>query len=351
MTSQERIKTILAHREPDRIGKYEHFWRQALAGFHEQGMPAEANEDDYFDYDIRKLKFDQSFRLPVETLEETDDYVVQRTDFGETLKTWKSAQTTPELIDFICKTREQWYGEFRDRKAPHEDRLVFEEMTAAYNDARAKGRYFCLACFEVFEATWRVCGPEMQLQLLIDDPEWLTDMYAVHTDLVVWAFEELWSRGIEFDGLWVWGDVAYRSGPFMSPAMYRELVMPHHKRLTDAAHAKGCEVIYHGCGNNNKLVPLFIEAGIDCLQPLEVKAGMDIRELKRDYGDAMSFMGNIDARLYQANDREGLARELEEKLTIAKQDGGYVYHSDHSIPPGTTLETYRFVMDCVEKWG
>jgi len=351
MTSQERIKAILSHKEPDRIGKYEHFWKPALAGFREQGMPADLNEEDYFDFDIRKQKFDQSFRLPIMTVEETEEYVIQRGDFGEVFKTWKHSQSTPELVDFACKSREQWFEEYRERKRPDIARLNFDEMKAAYTDARLKGKYFCMACYEVFEATWRVCGPEMQLELFIDDPEWLTDMYTVHTDLVIWAFEELWARGIEFDGLWIWGDVAYRSGPFISPGMYREFVMPHHKRLADAAHSKGCEVIYHGCGNNNKLVPLFIEAGIDCLQPMEVKAGMDVRELKRDYGDVMSFMGNIDARLFQSNDREGLEREIRDKITVAKQGGGYIYHSDHSIPPGTTLDTYRFAMECVERWG
>lgn len=351
MTSRERIKALLAHKEPDRVGKYEHFWWQALDRFRDQGMPADADFEDYFDYDIRKVKVDQSFQLPVERVEETDDYIIDLTDWGITQKSWKRSQSTPEFIGFACKSRERWYDEFRERKQPNDSRLRFDDMKAAYDTARAAGRYFCMAALEVFEATWRVCGPEMQLELLIDDPEWLTDMYKTDTDLSIWAFEELYSRGIEFDGLWIWGDVAYRSGPFMSPRMYRELVMPHHKRLADAAHAKGCEVIYHGCGNNNIIVADFIEAGIDCLQPLEVKAGMDVRELKRDYGDKLSFMGNIDARLYQANDRDGLAREIEQKITIAKQGGGYIYHSDHSVPPDTDLDTYRFVLECVERFG
>ena len=99
------------------------------------------------------------------------------------------------------------------------------------------------------------------------------------------------------------------------------------------------------------LVPSFIEAGIDCLQPLEVKAGVDVRELKRDFGEALSFMGNIDARLFHRNHRKGLEREIRDKVTIAGRGGGYVYHSDHSVPPGTDLDTYRFAMECVERYG
>lgn len=351
MTSQERIRAIFGHKEPDRIGRYDHFWWQALDRFREQGMPEEISEEDYFDFDIRKLKLDQSPQLPTRTIEETDDYLIDTTEWGVTQKTWKKSQSTPELIDFACPTREQWQSEFAARKQPNESRLRMDEMKAAHEAARAQGRYFCMACLEVFEATWRLCGPEKQLELLMDDPELLSDMYRADTDLVIWGFEELHSRGIEFDGLWIWGDVAYRSGPFMSPRMYREIVMPHHKRLCDAAHSRDCRVIYHGCGNNNALVPSFIEAGIDCLQPLEVKAGMDVRELKRDFGEALSFMGNIDARLFQRNDREGLESELREKITVARAGGGYVYHSDHSVPPGTDLDTYRFAMDCVERYG
>jgi uroporphyrinogen decarboxylase len=133
--------------------------------------------------------------------------------------------------------------------------------------------------------------------------------------------------------------------------MYRELLMPFHKQLCDLAHSKGAKVIYHGCGNNNQLMPLFVEAGIDCMQPLEVKAGMDIRELKAQYGDIMSFMGNIDARLFQTNDLTALEKEIKDKINIAKVGGGYVFHTDHSVPPGTTLETYQFALELVERYG
>lgn len=351
MTSRERIKALLAHKEPDRIGKYDHFWWQALDRFREQGMPADADPEDYFDYDIRKLKYNQSFQFPITRVDETEDYIIDTTEWGLTQKTWKKSQSTPEFIGFGCALREQWFDEFRPRKQPDESRLRLDEMKAAYDSARAKGKYFCLACLEVFEATWRVVGPEKHLELLIDDPEWLMDMYKADTDLTIWAFEELYSRGIEFDGLWIWGDVAYRSGPFMSPRMYRELVMPHHKRLADVAHSKGCEVIYHGCGNNNVIVADFIDAGIDCLQPLEVKAGMDVLQLKREFGDRISFMGNIDARLFQANDKDALEREIRTKLEITRRGGGYIYHSDHSVPPDTDLDTYLFALECVELYG
>jgi uroporphyrinogen decarboxylase len=78
---------------------------------------------------------------------------------------------------------------------------------------------------------------------------------------------------------------------------------------------------------------------------------MDIRELKAQYGDIMSFMGNIDARLFQTNDLTALEKEIKDKINIAKVGGGYVFHTDHSVPPGTTLETYQFALELVERYG
>jgi uroporphyrinogen decarboxylase len=90
---------------------------------------------------------------------------------------------------------------------------------------------------------------------------------------------------------------------------------------------------------------------MDCLHPLEVKAGMDIRPLKKEYGDRLAFIGNIDARLFQANDLDGLRREIMEKVPVAMAGGGYIFHSDHSLPPGTRLETYRFALELVNECG
>jgi uroporphyrinogen-III decarboxylase len=78
---------------------------------------------------------------------------------------------------------------------------------------------------------------------------------------------------------------------------------------------------------------------------------MDVRKLKAEYGNRLAFMGNIDARLFQENDLAGLEAELRAKLPPAMQGSGYIYHSDHSIPPGTRLETYQFCMNLVQELG
>ena len=90
-------------------------------------------------------------------------------------------------------------------------------------------------------------------------------------------------------------------------------------------------VIYHTDGDFRRDPAELIEIGIDCFQPLEAKAHMDLRELKPMYGDKVTLMGNIDVMVLISNDRARIEAEVAAKIPLAKKCGGYIYHSDHSI--------------------
>jgi uroporphyrinogen decarboxylase len=98
----------------------------------------------------------------------------------------------------------------------------------------------------------------------------------------------------------------------------------------------------HSCGFIEPLLPDMIDAGIDCLQVIEVKAGMDLLRLHRLYGERIALMGGIDVRALYTNDRAVIDRELEAKIPAVKQGYGYVLHSDHSIPATVDYETYAY---------
>jgi uroporphyrinogen decarboxylase len=88
-----------------------------------------------------------------------------------------------------------------------------------------------------------------------------------------------------------------------------------------------------------------MEAGMDCLQVIEVKAGMDLLKLYRQYGEHLSFMGGIDVRVLYSNDRSQVDRELDSKIPVVKGNYGYMLHSDHSIPNTVNYDTYRYFVD------
>ncbi|HOW19708.1 MAG TPA: uroporphyrinogen decarboxylase family protein, partial [Phycisphaerae bacterium] len=87
------------------------------------------------------------------------------------------------------------------------------------------------------------------------------------------------------------------------------------------------------------------------LNPLEAKANMDVRELAPKYGERLGFCGNMDVRVMMTNDLDAIRQEICSKLAAVMPYHGYIYHSDHSIPPGVKLETYQAVLEMVRREG
>jgi uroporphyrinogen decarboxylase len=170
----------------------------------------------------------------------------------------------------------------------------------------------------------------------------MADTYA---ELTINLMEMLFAQEGKPDGIWFYEDMGFKQRPFMSPDMYRELLKPAHTRTIDYAHSLGLPVIMHSCGFIEPLLADMVEAGIDCLQVIEVKAGMDLLRIHRNFGDRLSLFGGMDARNLVANDRDAIRRELAEKIPAVRGNCGYILHSDHSIPTTTEYQTYRYFVD------
>jgi len=121
--------------------------------------------------------------------------------------------------------------------------------------------------------------------------------------------------------------------------------------MFDFFHSRGMKVLLHSCGNVKMLLPDLVDIGLDCLHPLEVKAGMDVVALKAEYGKDLSFMGGIDVRAMADPDPAAIERVIAAKIPVAKVGGGYIYHSDHSIPNNVSFQQYCRVLELVRKYG
>jgi uroporphyrinogen decarboxylase len=131
--------------------------------------------------------------------------------------------------------------------------------------------------------------------------------------------------------------------------MYRELIKPFHRRAAEWAHSHGIKVHLHSCGDVNPFVPDLVEIGIDALNPLEVKAGMDPVQLKRDYGRDLVLHGGINAVLW--DDMDKIRAEMERVLPVLKENGGYIFSSDHSVPSSVSLESFRETVELARRLG
>jgi uroporphyrinogen-III decarboxylase len=149
----------------------------------------------------------------------------------------------------------------------------------------------------------------------------------------------------------VWGDVAYRQDMFFSPRYWRKYFKPGVKAIVDECHMHGLPVIYHGCGNARRIFGDLIEIGIDGYNPLEAKAGLDVVELRREYGhDIFAFCGNMDVVEWAQKTPDELKPIVLRKLNAAK-GGGLIFQSDHSVPGNVSGENYDFVVNLVRQRG
>ena len=349
LTGVERIGNILQRKPVDRIGLFEHFWGDTLQVWQQQDHIAD-DEDLalHFGFDLTtSWCFSTVARLDFEpeTLEETEETIVQRDGNGAVMRRHKLHSSTPEHIDFAVKERPAWEEQIKPLLTPSRERINFESYRNGKEEARKRERFFCWAGVNAFELMHPVCGHEYMLMGMALDPNWVKDMADTYAELTVSLMEILFAEEGKPDGIWFYEDMGFKQRPFMSPEMYRQIIKPAHVKTFEYAHSLGLPVIVHSCGFVEPLLPDLVDAGLDCLQVMEVKAGMDPLRIKQEFGERIVLFGGMDARNLVANDRDAIAQELAAKIPALKQDYGYILHSDHSIPTTTEYETYRFFVD------
>ena len=349
MTSKERITLALSHKEADRIAIHDSPWFTTVRRWHKEGLPEYVEPQDYFNYEMEGIGADTSFQLSSKVIEETDDYTITRGSNGATYKNWKNQTSTPECVDFLIKDRKIW-EEYKPRLAMNKTRFDWITAKNTYEKARDKGRFLTFSCAAGYDYIQTMVGSERLLIAIASEPDWVKDMMKSITDLVISAAEEIMSV-FKLDGIFFYDDMGYRNASLFSPAAYKEIFFPYHKKAWGFFKSKSLPVILHSCGCVKGLIPMLIEAGLTCLQPLEVKAGMDLIELKKNYGEKLAFMGGIDVRKMRHPDPDVIEEEIKSKITFAKKGGGYIYHSDHSIPDDVSFEQYCRVMELVKKYG
>ncbi|MHB1133077.1 MAG: uroporphyrinogen decarboxylase family protein [Chloroflexota bacterium] len=350
MDGRERFLAAIEHREPDRVAIHDHPWASTVQRWRREGLPAGVAPEDYFGYEMVRLRPDLSPRFAAEEIEESEEYVLERTPYGALRRQHRDRSTTPEIVEYPIHSREDWQ-KIKPRLAPAPERLDWPALRAQYDQARAAGRFVTFHAHFGYASLLEYIRTDELLMLLATEPEWIKEMYQVQLELVLWLAEEMRRGGIEYDGAFLNCDLGYRNATLFSPQMYKELQFPFDKQLFRWFRDRNTPVILHSDGRVKALIPYFLEGGISVLQPLEVKAGMDLVELKREYGRDLAFMGGIDVRAMADSDPRAIEEEIKRKFAAAMPGGGYIYHSDHSVPNDVSLSQYRRVIELARQYG
>lgn len=350
LTTFERFSRIYEHKDADRIPIFDFPWSSTIKRWEKEGLPGGSDYRDFFDIDkVATIAVDNSPRYPAKVIEETDKYRIFTTKWGVTQKQWKNADSTPQFLDYTVVDRDTW-SKARERMTPDRDRIPWDSLAANYKKWRQEGQWIEAELWFGFDVTHsHMSGTERILIALMEDPEWCVDMFNHYLDVSIKLLDMVWDAGYKFDSVMWYDDMGYKGSQFFSLKTYRELLKPVHKRAADWAHAKGVKVRLHSCGDINPFVPDLIDIGVQALNPLEVKAGMNPAELKKKYGKDLVLHGGMNALLWE--DIAAMETEIRRLVPIMKENGGYIFASDHSVPSNVSLDNFRYVTDLIKDIG
>ncbi len=350
MNSHERIKRTYEHKETDRVPIVDNPWAGTIRRWKREGMPNDADWRDYFGVDkTTTINVDVSPRFESKIIEETDRYRIKTTNWGTTIKEFKEEDSTPEMLDFKVTDAKAWI-DAKARVTVDDDRIPWDWIKNNFDKWRADGHWIRVCFWFGFDITHsHMMGTENLLIAMIEEPELLTDMFDTLYNCNRVLYERIWDAGYHFDEAFIYDDMGYKGTAFFSNDIYKELIQPYHKRFVKWAHDRDIYAYLHSCGNIMKLLPDVIDSGFDCLNPLEVKAGMDAYKVKKEYGDKIVIHGGTNAAIWK--DTDAILAEIREKLPILKENGGYIFASDHSIPNDVTLDTMKQIVAEVKKLG
>jgi len=338
------------HKEADRVPITDQPWEGTVSRWKREGMPNDADWRDFFDVDkFEAIHIDVSPRYEEKTLEDNDKFRVYTTNYGITMKHLKGEDTTPEYLDYTITDPAKW-AEAKKRMIMTPDRINWDFLQKNFPKWDAEGRWVEGVFWFGFDVahSWMI-GMETMLIAMIEEPEWVEDMFQTMLNSSIALFDMIWDKGYHFDAIMFYDDMGYKQNQFFSLAKYRELLKPAHKRAIEWGLDRGIPTRLHSCGMIEPLIPDLIEMGLAGLNPLEVKAGMDPIKLKKQYGDKLTLHGGINAVLWDKPDE--IKDEIERVVPVLKENGGYIFSSDHSIPNNVSLDDFKNIVALVKEIG
>ena len=347
MTPHERFLVFMRFEPVDRPPLWEWgLWPTTLRRWRQEGLAENAALPQHSECENKTLCGVDLWMLPryeARVLEENERYVVQLTDRGIVERVMKSPDkvSMPDHLEYPVKSRADW-EDLKPRFDPsHPDRFPadWKQRCEKWRETGPLLVFQGPRSPSLFGFVRELMGPERALYAFCDEPELVGEMMDTITELTLAVLARVLDEA-PLTSLFFWEDMCYRRGPLISPAMFRELMIPRYRRVTGFAASRGVDVNFvDSDGEVSLLIPLWAEAGIRGVYPMEVAAGMDVLALRRQYGRDLLMTGGIDKRVL-AQGRDAIDAELEAKIPLAAE-GGYIPHIDHSIPHDVPYD--RFV--------
>jgi uroporphyrinogen decarboxylase len=355
VNARERYLATLLFGEPDKVPLSPGGPRESTRrAWHEQGLPEGVAWTDHLMEVIGVEREATQARVPVEAdfLMQPwfEEKVLEHRDGHYVVQDWMG--NIVEISDAYDYTYIRRPKDFVTRKwhdSPAHNRHEWEERLKWRYDPDAPGRLpddFAERCQAWRERDYplsiQIPGPFWQMRewlgfeqlcyLMVDDPAFIDELAGFWKAFVSRLLERIVSQ-VQLDSITIAEDMAYKAHSMISPEMTRRWVLPSYAQWSDQLKASGCPVFaVDSDGNIATLLPLWIEAGVNCARPMEVAAGNDTVAYRKLYGRKMAYTGGIDKRAIAAGG-EALRRAVMDVVPPLLEEGGYIPGCDHGVPP------------------
>jgi uroporphyrinogen decarboxylase len=354
LTGVERVNRMMERRDHDRVPRFDCYWSETIARWQAEGLGGGKEAAlDLLDADADNIGGFTPAPFPgrSEVISEDQTTRVVVDGFGARQREWKGRSGTPEHVGFDCDSADKWHDRYKPALLADPLQVDLDRLRDGAKAAASKQRWIMFQTIESYEFMKRLMGDEIALIAMATEPDWFADVSRTFTDVAIMNLQAIHDAGLPINGVFLSADMGYNHGPMFSPTAYRQLLRPDNQRMIDWCQQHDWKVFWHTDGNVNLLVDQFVEMGIDSLHPLENAAQMDLSELVPKFGDRLSFWGNQDKRIWECGDRQRIEAHVRDRLAAGMAKRGYGFHSDHSVQPDVSLDTYRFIVDLVDRFG
>ncbi len=352
MNPRERFNAVARFREPDRPFLWgDGMWPETAARWREEGWDGRPfnqlfPEDPILQPPGEPRPISAGPWPPFErrVIDETDETVTYVDEDGIVRREFKGDKgwsSMPQFVKYPVETEGDFDKLARDRLAPKvEERLPgnWDDKVGEWKYRTAPLLYFAGRWGGFFGPLRNLVGIKRLCTLFYEKPEFVERMMDQRVEVLLAILGRILDD-VDLDVFGFWEDMAYRTGPLLSPDMFREFMFPRYRIVCDYLRSRGVELIcVDSDGDVRTLIPLWLKAGVNGIWPLEVQANMDVVELRRRYGRELVMIGGIDKRSLAKGRRE-IEAEVDRVWPVV-ETGGYFPHLDHSVPPDVSWENF-----------
>ena len=366
MNDRQRFLATMQYKPRDRAPICDFgFWPETITAWHDQGLPLsvqgghDTTTNQFFGMDVFTGGLSPDVGLnpffEEKTLEDRGDTIVVQNADGAAIVQAKDPTiiSIPPHESHLLTDRASWTEHYKHRLDPDTPGRDpdWAAAQAIWNDPDYPApRTLSGGSLYGWIRNWM--GMEGVSYLVFDDPALFEEMVVTIADLIVECHRRAFEHGAQIDACSMWEDMCFNSGPLLSPDDFKKYLVPQYKRITEQLRSHGCNITFVDCdGCIDQLIPLWFEAGVNCMFPIEIgNWGADPIRYRKQYGKDLLLLGGYDKHIL-AQSKKAIADEID-RLTPLVEEGGFIPFCDHRVPPDVPLTNYMFYLETArEKWG